>query len=238
MSIEKGDTAMKRHRHPHSKLRINWFAVSVAFVAVVAAVAFFRSLVLSLSASASGAKPDAGSADAESRPQAVIVGLDVSASSMAKDLVRPLTQLRGLILDFYDAQLLEVLCFDMRTSVLYSGEPPRGEEPATALINHWLRVGVDPKNFGTSLPNFVRTVDSRLQELPKPVRIVILTDHGTEGVSEKELRQCREITEAWQDEGQVSKVTILGLRTTTRGGSLERIEKVFPKALLEIRGAE
>ncbi|MCX7799210.1 MAG: hypothetical protein N2109_02590 [Fimbriimonadales bacterium] len=223
--------------HHLSPFRTNWIAVVGTVVGIVIISAAIGSLILGDDVRVSTGPQSAEPRESPVRPRSVVVGLDVSASSMDKDLAGPLSQLRELLLEHYDAEVLEALCFDMRANVLYSGEPPRGEEPATALITGWMRVGVDPRNFGTSLPNFLRTVDRRLRDLPKPARVLVLTDYGTENVAEKDLRECRRITEGWRDKGEVIQVTILGLQASGRNSSIERIEAAIPRELLDPRFA-
>jgi uncharacterized protein with von Willebrand factor type A (vWA) domain len=133
-------------------------------------------------------------------PGTRVVMVDVSGS--AKDHWEALfPKARRLVEETRQGTRLAVFRFDVSVAEVYDGngvlDAAEAGKLLKPLVNHQANAS------GTNLAPVVRRVVERAQDWPKPVVVDVVTDCGTELMSQAEREFVRTTVEAWQASGQV-----------------------------------
>ena len=107
-----------------------------------------------------------------------------------------------------------VFRFDSAAQEAYQGGAFANDEEAAKLLKATFDRSAGTK--GTNLLRMFESIDHRLVEWNKPIKIRVYTDCGTELMSRAELLKLKELTKTWLDSGINPEITFIGVDTGHR----------------------
>ena len=140
------------------------------------------------------------------------VGIDASGSAKSYQ-TGFLRRLRDLDETLPPDATLEIYRFDAQTYEIHVGAPLEAK-PLLRIVR--AATAVDRGQRGTSVLSFAKRIDARLPlYVGRPVRVLVLTDCGVEGMTAKDHAQVKAIAAHWA-RVRVSRVEFAGVRPMHR----------------------
>lgn len=176
----------------------------------------------------------AGCSEPVGKPVALFIGIDTSGSAEAEKgrFYKQVLDANKRVLAAPTGSQIEIYRFDDTVHEIHVGDPI--EQPAQ--LAQKLRDAINPAQAqtGTNLWRLLQTVDGRLsQESGKDVKLLVLTDCGTELMTPKEFDEMQKLAERWSKDGTVGELRISGLRPLHRDLLRKRLNSLGKRLILE-----
>lgn len=161
------------------------------------------------------------------------VGLDTSGSAEGEKarFYKQTLDANKRVLAAPSGSTIEIYRFDDAVHEIHVGAPI--DQPSQ--LAQKLREALNPTQAtkGTNLLKLMETVDARLPSATGDVRLLVLTDCGTELMTPKEFGVMETMAKRWATGGQVKEVRISGLRPLHRDVLRKRLGPLGSRLVLE-----
>lgn len=179
-----------------------------------------KSILVSLVAAAalwgcsSGASQESSAqALAPEVPATTVIAIDTSKSA-AEFHDEFFRQANDVLMSVPSKNTVFVYRFDSECAEVYSGKPPRQMEQATEIVNDLLDRKTD--KLGTNMAKLLTRIDKQVSGESGAVKLIVMTDSGTEHMTKAEMQSVREITQRWKDDAIVSEIRFIGVKAGHR----------------------